>query len=45
LSKGVSVEGRARNGDHMLLISGEYDVPEELWEAYQMGVCSGQGGD
>lgn len=34
--------GKCRNGGRMRLILGAHDVPKELWEAYQMGIRSGQ---
>jgi len=36
------VAGLIGNGGRMRLILGAHDVPRELWEAYQMGVRSGQ---
>lgn len=36
------VAGLINNGGKMRLILGAHDVPKELWEAYKMGVRSGE---
>ncbi|MEM3488976.1 MAG: phospholipase D-like domain-containing protein, partial [Nitrososphaerota archaeon] len=36
------VAGLISNGGRMRLILGAHDVPEELWEAYKMGMVSGR---
>ncbi|MEN3051741.1 MAG: SNF2-related protein, partial [Candidatus Methanosuratincola petrocarbonis] len=36
------VAGLINNGGKMRLILGAHDVPEELWEAYKMGMISGR---